>query len=158
MSVVIRFMEHRDKNGVAGLLGEISQFRPFETAVAEELVEDYLASGTGSGYHIMVAEEDGNITGYICYGPTPLTESTWDIYWEAVIPACQGSGIGSALINEAEDNIRSLGGKLALIETSSTPEYEKTRRFYCHHGYQEISRIPDFYAPGDDRLIYYKKL
>jgi ribosomal protein S18 acetylase RimI-like enzyme len=127
-------------------------------AVAEELIDSYLDDPLGSGYHILIAEVNSTVTGYICYGPTPLTEGTWDIYWEAVARERQGQGIGSALTESAEKEITRAQGRLAIIETSSTPAYEKTRHFHLSHGYEVICRIPDFYAPGDDRLILQKRL
>jgi ribosomal protein S18 acetylase RimI-like enzyme len=127
-------------------------------AVAEEVIDSYLNDPPGSGYHILVAEIDSTITGYICYGPTPLTEGTWDIYWEAVAQEKQGQGIGSALMKSAEREIVRAKGRLAIIETSSTPAYEKTKRFYISQGYEVVARIPDFYAPGDDKLILQKRL
>jgi ribosomal protein S18 acetylase RimI-like enzyme len=87
-----------------------------------------------------------------------MTEGTWDIYWEAVAQERQGQGIGSALTKAAEKDIMRAKGRLALIETSSTPAYEKTRHFHLNHGYEIICRIPDFYAPGDDKLILQKRL
>ncbi len=126
--------------------------------VAEELIDSYLNDPVGSGYHILVAEVDSTVTGYICYGPTPMTEGTWDIYWEAVAPGKQGRGIGSALMKSAEKEIVRAKGSLAIVETSSTPLYEKTKNFYLGQGYEVICRIPDFYAPGDDKLILQKRL
>jgi len=126
--------------------------------VAEEVIDSYLRDPHGSGYHALVAELDSAIAGYICYGPAPLTEGTWDIYWMAVAPEKQGKGIGSALLAHAEDKIREAQGRLIVIETSSQPEYEKTRRFHLSHGYEVIGRIPDFYTPGDDKLILQKRL
>ena len=87
-----------------------------------------------------------------------MTEGTWDIYWEAVAREKQGRGIGSALTKSAEKEILKADGRLAFIETSSTPAYEKTRRFHLSHGYEVVCRIPDFYAPGDDKLILQKRL
>jgi GNAT superfamily N-acetyltransferase len=127
-------------------------------AVAEELIDSYLNDPSGSGYHILVAEVDSTITGYICYGPTPLTEGTWDIYWMAVAREKQGQGIGSALMKSAEKEIMRAKGRLAIIETSSIPAYEKTRNFHLSQGYEVICRIPDFYTPGDDKLILQKRL
>ena len=127
-------------------------------AVAEEVINSYLRDSFGSGYHILVAEVDSTTTGYICYGPTPMTEGTWDIYWEAVAPERQGQGIGSALTESAEKEIVKAKGRLAIIETSSTPVYEKTRHFHISHGYEIVARIPDFYEPGDDKLILQKRL
>jgi len=127
-------------------------------AVAEELIDSYLDDPSGSGYHILVAEVDSTVTGYICYGPTPLTEGTWDMYWLAVARQNQRQGIGSALMKSAEKEVMKAGGRLSIIETSSTPAYEKTRNFHLSHGYEIVARIPDFYAPGDDKLILQKRL
>ena len=127
-------------------------------AVAEELIDCYLNDPSGSGYHILVAEVDSTVAGYICYGLTPLTEGTWDIYWEAIAREKQGQGIGSALMKSAEKEIVKAKGRLAIIETSSIPAYEKTRNFHLSQGYEIVARIPDFYAPGDDRLILQKRL
>ncbi|MBL7124732.1 MAG: GNAT family N-acetyltransferase [Dehalococcoidales bacterium] len=140
------------------ILRNTPEFKPSEVVVAEEVIDSYLRDPRGSGYHALVAELDSAIAGYICYGPTPLTEGTWDIYWMAVAQEKQGKGIGGALLAYAEDRIRENQGRLAIIETSSKPEYEKTRRFHLSHGYQVICRIPDFYAPGDDKLILQKRL
>lgn len=127
-------------------------------AVAEEVINSYLRDSFDSGYHILVAEVNSTVTGYICYGPTPMTEATWDLYWEAVAPERQGLGIGSALMEFAEKQIVKSKGRLAIIETSSTPAYEKTRHFHTNHGYEIVARVPDFYAPGDDKLILQKRL
>jgi ribosomal protein S18 acetylase RimI-like enzyme len=151
-------MTHEDKPGITKILLSTPEFKPFEVAVAEEIIDSYLEDPLGSGYHILVAEVDSTVTGYICYGPTPMTEGTWDIYWEAVAQERQGRGIGSALTQSAEKEIVKAKGRLAFIETSSTPAYEKTRHFHLSHGYEVVCRIPDFYAPGDDKLILQKRL
>jgi ribosomal protein S18 acetylase RimI-like enzyme len=151
-------MTHKDKPSITKILSSTPEFKPSEVAIAEEVIEGYLKDSVGSGYHILVAEVDSTVTGYICYGPTPLTEGTWDIYWEAVARERQGQGIGSALMESAENEIVVAEGRMAIIETSSTPAYEKTRHFHLSHGYKIVARIPDFYAPGDDKLILQKRL
>ena len=140
------------------ILRNTPEFKPAEVVVAEEVIDSYLRDPHGSGYHVFVAEADSAVVGYICYGPTPLTEGTWDIYWIAVSAEKQGRGIGGALIAHAEDKIREAQGRLIVIETSSQPEYEKTRRFHLSHGYEVIGCISDFYTPGDDKLILQKQL
>ena len=47
---------------------------------------------------------------------------------------------------------------MLLIETSSKNSYSSTTRFYERAGYQEISRIKDFYRIDDDKLVYSKRL
>jgi len=140
------------------ILRDTPEFKPAEVVVAEEVIDSYLRDPDGSGYHAFVAELDSAIGGYICYGPTPLTKGTWDIYWMAVSVEKRDRGMGGALLSYAEDRIREARGRLLVIETSSQAGYEKTRRFYLSHGHQVIGRLPDFYAPGDDKLILQKRL
>lgn len=140
------------------ILRDTPEFKPSEVVVAEEVIDSYLHDPQGSGYNILVAEADSTVVGYVGYGPTPLTEGTWDIYWMAVTPGKQGNGVGSALLKVAEKSIREAGGRLAIIETSSILSYEKTRYFHHRHGYADIARVPDFYAIGDDKLILRKRL
>jgi ribosomal protein S18 acetylase RimI-like enzyme len=158
MTIKVRQMTRRDKPALMKILRSTPEFKPSEVVVAEEVINSYLRDPRGSGYYALVAELDSAIAGYICYGPAPLTEGTWDIYWIAVSAEKQDKGIGGALLAYAEGRIREIQGRLAIIETSSKPEYEKTRRFHLSHGYEVIGRIPDFYAPGDDKLILQKRL
>jgi ribosomal protein S18 acetylase RimI-like enzyme len=158
MSTKIRPMTHKDKPAIIEILKATPEFKPSELVVAEELIDSYLLDLSQSGYHVLVAEAEQLVLGYICYGPTPLTEGTWDIYWMAVAREEQNRGIGGALMAFAEDEIKKAQGRLAIIETSSQPEYEKTRHFHTHHGYEVVCRIPDFYTLGDDKLILQKRL
>ena len=157
MTINIRPMLQKDKPGLMKILQNTPEFKPSEVAVAEEVIDSYLRDPHGSGYHVFVAEADSAVVGYICYGLTPLTEGTWDIYWIAVSADNRGRGIGGALMAHTEDKIRKAQARLIVIETSSQPEYEKTRRFHRSHGYEVIARIPDFYALGDDKLILQKR-
>ncbi len=151
-------MAKKDKPALMALLRGLPEFKPAEVAVAEEVIDSYLADPTGSGFNTLVAQDGPAIKGYICYGPTPLTEGTWDVYWIAVAAEKQGGGIGGALLVYAGDRIKEAGGRLIIIETSSQAGYEKTSRFYLKHGYKAIARLPDFYASGDDKLILQKRL
>jgi len=154
----VRPMTVEDKPAIIQMLRNIPEFKPAEVDVAEEIIDSYLGDSIRSGYHIFVAEVGSSIAGYICYGPTPLTEGTWDIYWLAVAPTQQSQGIGKALLNFAEGNIKEREGRLALIETSSKPEYEATRLFHQAQGYELACRIANFYALGDDKLVFQKHL
>jgi len=123
-----------------------------------ELLDAYLEDPANSGYSVLVAEADSSVVGYICFGPTPLTTGTWDVYWIAVARLKRGGGIGKALLASAEARMKETQARLILIETSSKPNYESTRRFYLSQAYELISRIPDFYEPGDDKLTFQKRL
>jgi len=151
-------MSAADKRALMPILKNTPEFKPFEVAVAEELIDYYLADGVKSGYNILIAEDDGQVAGYVCYGETPCTVGTWDIYWIDVSREKRGRGIGKMLSEAAETAIKKARGRLAFIETSSTPLYENTRKFYLGRGYEIVARIPDFYMPGDDKLILQKRL
>jgi len=158
MTVKIRPVTSRDRTQLAEILRDTPEFKPDEVAVAEELIDCCLKDPAGSGYNVLIAEDGPEIAGYICYGPTPLTKDTWDMYWEAVARGRRGRGIGKALMDAAERAIREAGGRMIMIETSSTPLYENTMRFHLGCGYEIIGRVPDFYMPGDDKLILRKLL
>lgn len=147
-----------DKARVEWIIRWTPEFTPEEVKVALELVEIYLNSGVVSGYYILVAEADSIICGYICYGPSPMTEGTWDIYWMAVDGDRKRQGIGRTLLKEAERKIAKDHGRLIIIETSSQESYEPTRQFHYSQGYELIATVPDYYSPGDDRLILRKSL
>ncbi len=158
MVVNITPMSEGDKVAITRILQATSEFTPIEVKVALELIDLYLKYGINSDYHILVADIDNSPVGYICFGPTPMTEGTWDVYWMAVDPEKQRRGIGRWLLNDAENNISNLHGRLILIETSSKPDYERTRKFYESCGYEIIACIPDFYTHGDDKLVFQKRL
>jgi len=154
---MIRPMEPRDKEPVIGHVRATGFFTPAEIVVAEELMDIYLEDPEQKDYRIVVVENEGkDAVGYMTWGPTPLAEDAYDIYWMAVSPAEQGRGRGKALISWVEDEVRRRDGRMIIIETSSQPKYQATRQFYIDLDYKEVARIPDFYRAGDDRVIYAK--
>jgi len=138
------------------ILRRTPEFTPPELVVAEEVISSYLYDP--NSYHILVADIDKSVAGYICYGRTPMTEGTWDIYWLAVSPDKQRHGLGGALMAAVEERISKASGRLIIIETSSKPCYQKTRHFYLARGYEIVGRIGDFYAPGDAKIILRKRM
>jgi ribosomal protein S18 acetylase RimI-like enzyme len=147
-----------DRAPVGAILEATGAFSAEEVAVALELVDAAVAR-PDHDYIVRVLETPlGRVTGYTCYGRTPFTEGTYDLYWIAVHPDCHGDGSARRLMAEAEEDIRARGGRIILVETASKPSYARTRRFYESIGYVEVARIPDFYARGDDRVTYWKRL
>lgn len=98
------------------------------------------------------------LAGFACYGPTPGTDRTFDLYWIAVDPAGQGTGCGTILLNEVERRLKGLNARLLVVETSSRSDYKNTRGFYVRRGYVESARARDFYASADDRITFTKRL
>jgi ribosomal protein S18 acetylase RimI-like enzyme len=141
------------------MLQATNRFTPAEIEVALELIDIYLNQPHQKDYRLSCAVDDHDqVAGYACFGPTPMTEGTYDLYWIAVDPERQRQGIGDLLLAFVESQARRENGRLLMIETSSQPKYQPTHHFYLKNHYREIARIPDFYAEGDDRVIYCKKL
>ena len=136
------------------ILDATAVFRPDEVSVALELFDEAAAGD----YEFVGGFEGDDLVGYACFGPTPGTDRTYDLYWIAMHPRAQGRGGGSYLLTEVEHRLRRRGARLLVAETSSRTEYDATRRFYTARGYREAARMRDFYAPHDDRVIYTKSL
>jgi ribosomal protein S18 acetylase RimI-like enzyme len=147
------------------LLVSTRVFSDEEIAVALELFDvsvDERAGGADDAlapdYEFTGAFEGKRLLGYACAGPTPATEGTFDLYWLAVDPAAQGQGVGRSIVRDVERQLRERGARMLLVETSSRPDYSRTRAFYARCGYTEAARIRDFYAPADDRIMLTTRL
>lgn len=154
---MIRPLQPQDKAPVLDLIRATGMFTPAEVEVAEELIDICLGVPEQRDYRVVVIEnERKRVAGYLTWGPTPLAEDAYDLYWMAVSPAEQGKGHGKALVRWLEAEVLKIGGRMIIIETSSQPKYHPTRQFYIDLDYKEVARIPDYYKAGDDRVIYAK--
>jgi ribosomal protein S18 acetylase RimI-like enzyme len=135
-------------------------FSAVEVELAVELLQERLDRGVeASGYHFLFAESgDGTALGYVCYGPVPLTAASWDLYWIAVAAADQARGIGRRLLAAVEQRAAAAGAVILYADTSGRPDYARTRDFYRRAGYLPAAELPDFYAPGDAKVIFAKRL
>jgi ribosomal protein S18 acetylase RimI-like enzyme len=141
-------------------------FTADEVSVALELVDAALAE-PGGEYRVLVAADADEaargaetplLYGYICYGPTPMTDGTWDLYWIVTHPRARGRGVARALTERMEAELRSVGARLVRVETSQLEGYGAAHSFYERMDYPVIARLPDFYRAGDDLLIMLKRL
>jgi ribosomal protein S18 acetylase RimI-like enzyme len=153
----LRWSVPSDRAPILAAIEATGLFRANEIDVALEVLDDALAHGAPGHYQSYTALLGRQAVGWMCFGPTPGTEGTFDLYWIVVAPERQRLGIGRALMQHAEDLIAARGGRLIVVETSGLAEYEPTRRFYLNVGYHEAARIADFYAPGDDKVTYVKR-
>jgi D-alanine-D-alanine ligase len=156
--VMLAPLDLMHRGPVDRILRAANVFRDEEIEVALEVLDAYYAH-PGLDYHAVGAfTPGGELLGYTVFGPTPCTLGTWDLYWIAVSPATQGTGVGTILLKEVEGRLTRSNARLLIIETSSRPPYDPTRAFYLKRGYREAARIHDFYEDGDHRVIYAKNL
>lgn len=126
-------------------------------ACALELIDAALTPNNHD-YQVLVAIREGKPVGYVCYGPTPMTQGTFDLYWIASDPLVRGQGVGAALVSAMEGDLRRRKGRLIRVETSAMEAYGPTRGFYAAMQYKEEARFRDFYKPGEDLIILAKRL
>lgn len=155
---MIRNLKKDDREKILKILKDTNNFNDGEIEIAMELIDIYLTKPEQKDYEIFVDEENEIVKGYICMGPRPLTEGTYDLYWIAVNPEIQSKGVGSGLVRYIEEQIKEKDGRIILIETSGKESYEKERRFYEKNGYNLHYTIKDFYRRGDDLVVYSKYL
>ena len=162
MNRIIRPLVAADRSGIFRILENAGNFTPAEVGIALELIDEWLELGEHSGYLTYVLEardpDKSEVLGYVCFGPTPLTESTFDLYWIAVDKSKHRGGVGKRLLKFSEEEVLRRGGKMLLIETSSQETYGGTIQFYERTGYELVGKIPEYYKPGDDKLIFAKRL
>jgi ribosomal protein S18 acetylase RimI-like enzyme len=170
-------LDARDRDRLADILRATAVFRDDEIAVALELFDEGIGPGaagrqrdqspqfrtpdteppTPDYVFIGAFTPEDRLVGYACYGPTPATDRTWDLYWIAVDPAVQGTGSGTFLLSEVERRLEAENARMLVVETSSRSDYAATRRFYERRGYNEAARLNNYYALADDRIIYTKR-
>ncbi len=147
-----------DTEEVRFIVESTGYFNDEEVDIAVELVDEALAKGPAAGYFFVFAELEGETAGYACYGPIPGTRSSFDLYWIAVREDRRGMGLGKMLMERAEAAVLDMGGTRVYVDTSSRKQYAPTRGFYESCGYAVEAVLTDFYAPGDSKVIYVKKL
>ena len=151
----LRDLTGADRGRIEAITRAVGLFREDELAIALEVFDEAVSGSAANTYSAMGAESEGVLSGWICWGPTPCTLGTYDLYWMAVDPGVQGSGIGTALLSEMERRLAGLV-RLIVIETAGRTDYAGTRAFYQARGYSPVAVVPDFYAPGDDQVVFVK--
>ena len=156
MSCSLRPVGRAQRAPLERLTAATGLFRPDEVAIAVELLDEAL--GGDDDYRFLGAYAGNDLVGYACWGPTPGTRGTFDLYWIVVDPERQGQGLGTRLLRAVEDTLTADQGRLVIVETSSRADYAPTRTFYERRGYTQAARLAGYYAPGDDLVIYLKDL
>jgi ribosomal protein S18 acetylase RimI-like enzyme len=151
----IRPYNSPDRQDICDILETSRTFTAEEVGIALSVIDD--AQKCPDEYVVLCAENDqGDVVGYICYGPIPMTDRCYDLYWICVNRARKKKGIGTALVLSMESDIQQRRARHVYIDTSSTPPYDEARSFYERHGYRVLSVSPDFYREGDDKVVYRK--
>ena len=155
--MILRRLKATDLPHIRTLLESTGVFAPEEIECAVEVVDDVITKADDYEGFVAVDEEDLPLS-YVVYSPTPMTESTWVLYWIATHSRAKGKGVGSVVIARMEQDIRERNGRMIRIETSGKDAYGPTRGFYEKTQYRPVGHFPNFYRAGDDLVILGKDL
>jgi GNAT superfamily N-acetyltransferase len=157
--MIIRGLLQHDRQGIRRLVEQRGTFNEAEIGVALELVEEALRHQVGSEYRFLCATNMQNeLSGYICFGPIPMTENCYDLYWIVVDKGYSRQGVGKRLLVEMENVLRGVSARRIYIDTSSTQAYAAARSFYAKNGYRPVCILDDFYRKGDHKMIFMKEI
>jgi GNAT superfamily N-acetyltransferase len=150
-AVTIRPAKVEDAAALVSLLASVGIFEsvlPADEAARIERVAENLRALVGvSGHDTLVADVEGHsAAGFLnmhCQ-PCMALDGAEGFVSELFIHAdCQGQGIGSALLGEAERLARDRGWwRLHLVNHRERESYR--RGFYAAHGWQERTPMADF--------------
>ena len=146
-----------DRDGIAWITASSGYFSSREVELALKVFDEAMG-GDNSGYRYLIAESNGRMMGYACWGRDEITESSFELYWIAVDDRCRSKGIGKRLLSGVEAAIKREGCGQLFIETAGREQYRPTRCFYEAQGYHQAALLPDYYSTGDARVIYSKRL
>lgn len=146
----------RDRETVIRLVKGSGFFTPEEVDLAAHYVDEAARDGENCDHRFLFAEQDGVPAGFSNYGVAGFSGETWYVHWIVVDNSLRGQGLGKAIMEKTEEDIRARGGRKIFVETSSTPLYVPTRAFYEKRGYTVEAVLKDYYRLGDDQVIFSK--
>jgi GNAT superfamily N-acetyltransferase len=147
-----------DIKSVYDIVESTKFFYDHEVEIAAQLVAERLSEGESTGYFFVFAEVDGITAAYSCFGPITMSKTSFDLYWIATHNDFRGKGIGKKLLAETCSQARAMGCKILIAETSGLEHYAPTRAFYISNKFDLEAKLKDFYAEGDDKLFYTKRI
>lgn len=147
-----------DRARIQTILELTGVFNLKEIQCALSLFDEYLEKGADPNEYVFscACDEHQTPVGFVCYGKASLTDRVYDLYWIASDPRCGRQGIGTLLVRELDQRLKSLGARAVIAETSSKLEYTKSRNFYLKNDFKKAAVIKDYYALGDD-LVFFEK-
>jgi ribosomal protein S18 acetylase RimI-like enzyme len=152
-TLLIRPLDKADLPAVAQI---VTQTDMFPAEMLDDMTAPYFADTQGDRRWLVL--EQGEVRAVAYHVPEPLTDGTCNLLLIAVDPVAQGRGLGTALMARIESDLAAAGARILLVETSGKEEFARTRAFYAMLGYDAEAMIRDYYADGDDKVIFRKRL
>ena len=155
---MIRPAQVSDTPGLVSLASSSGLFQEADEPAIRAMLDQYHSEKIHHAHQILTFERAGAIVGMAYFAPKEFADRVWELLMIAVDATHHRQGIGSELLLAVESHLRSQGGRLLLIETSSKSSFERTREFYRKHGYANVAHIPDYFTDGDGKASFLKRL
>ena len=150
-------MRPTQRDDIPALKGVLDRTDLFPSEMLPDMVAGFLANDDSEDVWL-TCENEQQVIGF-CYAvPEALTEGTWNMLAIAVLQTEQGKGAGGAIVAALESHLSASRNRVLIAETSGTDDFARTRNFYRKNGYTEEARIRDFWAMGDDKIVFWKPL
>ena len=154
---MIRPITHEDAAAVSQLAVAAGLFPADEIAFLDNMMARYFGGNQAQDHRCVIDVED-ELLGVAYYQPALATDRTWYLTMIGVRREYQGQGRGAALLRYVEQQLRADGQRVLLVETSSVPDFALARQFYVKNAYEEEAHIRDYYAAGDNMVVFRKIL
>lgn len=155
---MIRPVTPADSPALVALSGSSGLFKPDELGAIQGMLDEYHANVASSGHQILTYDEGGTLVGIAYFVPKEFTDRVWELLMIAVDAPRHRQGVGSQMLKAVEEAVRAANGRLLLIETSDKSSFERSRQFYRKHGYTEVAHVPDYFADGDGKASFIKRV
>jgi ribosomal protein S18 acetylase RimI-like enzyme len=152
---MIRATVNGDSTALMQIIESSGQFDADSLEHVTGTLHEYLA---GKSDGLWFTADDGEPVGVAYCAPEAVTNGTWNLLmlWTRKDKSSQGHG--KALVGHVESQLARQAARLLIVETSGLAEFEVARSFYIKCGFVQEARVRNFFADGDDKLIYTKSI
>lgn len=150
-------IEKSGKDDFIGLKEILNSTGLFPPEMLEEMMRPYFEDAD-SGEIWFSALLDNEVVGFAYCAPEKFCDGTYNLLAIGIDPEKQGHGIGNKLIKHLEKSLQSAGARLLMVESSGSPDYDLSRRFYQRQNFELVATIADYWQEGEDKVIFTKKI
>ncbi len=139
------------------LKGVLDSIELFPSEMLDEMISGFFSNPDSEDIWFTATKDSRPIAIAYC-APEKLTEGTFNLLAIGVKSDIQSRGLGSKMMRFIETELKKLGHRILIVDTSGTDSFEGTRKFYEKLGYEKEAVIRDYWSEGDDKVTYRKRL
>lgn len=149
----IRIPTSADLPDMALILEDTDLFPP---DMLDAMIDPFFNDANNQDRWLVFETTNAEVIGFSYTRPEPLAEGTWNLLAIGFRHEHQGKGYGTQLVAAVEQSLQQ--ERILIVETSGLEDFQRTREFYNARGYSREAVIRDYWADGDDKVIYRKAL